>query len=460
MRTVSRTDALGWALVVVITATVTATSLWVSLEMYHQFETGWSWDLAFYNQWCWAITHGDGLLSVRPIAAYATEGPSVWKTNYLSPARYAILPLYYHWPSPVTLLVIYGLVRHESGSMLAGLLALPLVLLTPMVIPLALNDFRELQLGLPFALWAVDGVRGRSKPLTILGVLGLLACRQEFGLWVAMLALVPARRPEAIDRSLRWCAWLWFTGLGWLFVAFFGFLVSMAGWTVPRQYLKQFQGVGLSLFEILNAALAIFALGLGSWGVLGLVVPRMAILTLPWLWSLANGRFGMHQLATSEWHHVRYTVPFLAWGLVAGLIGWSRGWQWAAHTHRTRLWRGLLVASTVALMFPPFWFVQSKFQRVPRPIAAPDVEPTWCCIEQVQPGDAVLAHYDLTAPLSSRRLLYSYILDQNKPKGYPKNLPEPIRWVFIHPGNIIPQILIDQGFTPAYNGQTVQVFRR
>ncbi len=467
-----RTDLAGWVVALVLTVVVTAGSLWITLQRYHRFETGWSWDLAFYNQWCWAITHGDSILSVRPIAAYAVEGPSVWKTNYLSPARYALLPIYRLWPSPVTLLVIhgvvfwwvlpaaYGLVRHESGSALAGVLGLPLILLTPLVIPLALNDFRELQLGLPFAIWAVDGVRGRCKGLTILGVLGLLACRQEFAVWVAMLAFVPARAPEEITRRFRWCAWLWFVGLVWLIVAFFGFLVTVSGWSIPMQYLRQFQGSELALGEILTTAFWILILGLGSWVVLGLAVPRLVLLTLPWLWSLASGRYGMHLMADPAWHHVRYAVPFLASGLAASLIGYSKGWLWAAGFGRARSLRALLVLGSYVWMVPMFLVVQNQFRQIPWLVAAADVEPTWRAIAQVQPNDGVVAHYDLTAPLSSRRWLYSYILDQNKPAGYPHNLPATIQWVFIHPGDIQPDLLANQGFRVLHDGPTVQVYQR
>ena len=467
-----KADLVGWAAAVLLTITVTILSLSAARTRYHQFQTGWSWDLAFYNQWCWAITHGDGMLSVRPIAAYAVEGPSVWKTNYLSPVRYAILPIYKLWPDPLTLLMIhgvvfwwvlpasYGLVRHESGSALAAVLALPLILLTPLVIPLAMNDFRELQLGLPFAIWAVDGVRGRSKGLTLLGVLGLLACRQEFALWVAFLAFVPARDPEPINRRFQWCAWLWFGGLAWLMIAFFGFLVAVAGWTIPLQYLRQFQGSELALGEILNTGFWIMILGLGSWVVLGLSVPRLALLALPWLWSLASGRYGMHLMDAPAWHHVRYAVPFLAMALAASLIGYSQGWTWASRVGWPGRVRLLMVAGCYLFMLPAFLVVMNQFMRIPRVVDRADVEPTWQCMSQVQPGDGALAHYDLTAPLSSRRWLYSYILDQNKPKGYPANLPPNIQWVFIHPGDIQPEVLERQGFKRIHAGPTVQVYQR
>jgi uncharacterized membrane protein len=166
----------GWMAVVLLTAAMTTLSTYQSLRRYEDMRNGWSWDLAYYNQWYWALTQGDGVLSVRPIAAYATEGPSVWKMNYLSPLRFALVPIYRLFPDPRTLLVLqsivfwwvipaaYGLVRAESRSEATALSAAALVPLTPLFWPLVWNDFRELQLVAPFILWAIRSVRFDGPP--------------------------------------------------------------------------------------------------------------------------------------------------------------------------------------------------------------------------------------------------------------------------------------------------------
>ena len=65
-------------------------------------------------------------ITVRPVSAYAQEGPSVWKMNYLAPIRLALVPIYRLAPGPVVLLLIqnvmfwwvvpaaYTLVRSET----------------------------------------------------------------------------------------------------------------------------------------------------------------------------------------------------------------------------------------------------------------------------------------------------------------------------------------------------------
>src|SRR5437773_8933482 len=77
-----------------------------ALTRYHEFRSGWSWDLAYYNQWFWAVTHGEREVTVRPTSAYAQEGPSIWKMNYLSLIRLVLVPIYRIYPDPRTLLVI------------------------------------------------------------------------------------------------------------------------------------------------------------------------------------------------------------------------------------------------------------------------------------------------------------------------------------------------------------------
>ena len=181
-----------WLALVMLTAAMTTVSTYQSLRRYEELRSGWSWDLAYYNQWYWALTQGDGTLTVRPVSAYAQEGPSVWKMNYLAPIRFAMVPFYRLFPDPRTLIVLqnivfwwvipaaYGLVRSESRSPGVALSAAALVPLTPLFWPLVWNDFRELQLVAPFVLWAIRGVRERSARWAALGIAGMLACRQEF----------------------------------------------------------------------------------------------------------------------------------------------------------------------------------------------------------------------------------------------------------------------------------------
>ena len=302
---------LGWLVVVMLTATLTAVSTYQSLRRYEELRSGWSWDLAYYNQWFWALTQGDGTLSVRPVSAYAQEGPSIWKMNYLAPIRLAIVPFYAMFPDPRTLIVLqnvvfwwvipaaYSLVRSESRSRGVALSAALLVPMTPLFWPLVWNDFRELQLVAPFILWAIQGVRSRSVRLAAVGIVGMLACRQEFAVIVMTFALLPPRRPESLDVTLRWRRATVLVGLCWVLFGFFGYLRLMVGRGAPDAFIDQFLGPKASISETLRTSAEALILGMGGWAVLMCLAPRVAILAVPWIWSLCSGRWAIRFLVDS-----------------------------------------------------------------------------------------------------------------------------------------------------------------
>ena len=82
--------AAPWLLVLALAAALAGLSAFVAIERYREFRCGWSWDLAYYNQWFWALTKGDGVITVRPFGTWIQEGPSIWKMNYLAPVRLAV----------------------------------------------------------------------------------------------------------------------------------------------------------------------------------------------------------------------------------------------------------------------------------------------------------------------------------------------------------------------------------
>ena len=327
---------VSWLLVASLTAALTAVTTVQALRRYHELRAGWSWDLAYYNQWFWSLTQADGQLSVRPVASYAEEGPSVWKMNYLAPIRLALVPFYRIHPDPRTLLVIqnimfwwiipaaYTLARSESRSEAIAVSAAALVPFAPLLWPLVWNDFRELQLALPFVLWAVEGIRGRRVGLAAVGVLGMLACRQEFAVMVATFAFLPPREPEELTRTLKWRQALFSIGLAWLLFGFFGYLRFKVAPGAPNQFIDQFLGPRATVLQTLETSADLLIYGLGAWALFACLAPRVVILAVPWIWSLCNGRWSLRFLATEEWHHVRYTVLPVAMILAAGIIGYAR----------------------------------------------------------------------------------------------------------------------------------------
>ncbi len=442
-----------------------------ALTRYHEFRSGWSWDLAYYNQWFWSITRGDGLLSVRPVSAYALEGPSVWTMNYLAPIRFALIPIYSLWPDPRVLLTIqnvtfwliipaaFSLVRSEAGSECVGLSAALLVPLTPLVWPLVWNDFRELQLALPFVLWGIQGWRERNPRLASLGIAGMLACRQEYALVVASMSLLPARDPETPAARANWTAAALVVGFGWFLVAFLGYQWWRLGSHAPAAYLSQFAAPGTSTEHPVRDMIELVVVGFGSWTAFALFAPRIALLAVPWVWGLSSGRLTLQSLGTIDWHHVRYAAPATALVLAAGLVGFARLPSLLPRRVQTKPLLASLWTLSAVMLLAGSMTLTDRLGEVPRLISQVEADQLWFWIAQVKPNDAVLAAYEVTAPLSSRRWLFSYRLDENKPPGYPR-LSQDIAWAFIRPEEMRTKILRDQGFEEVGAGPIIHVYRR
>jgi hypothetical protein len=463
---------LAWLIVATLTALVTALTTYQSLSRYEEFRSGWSWDLAYYNQWFWALTHGLAEVTVTPLARYAREGPSIWKMNYLAPIRLPLAPVYWLYPDPRTLLVIqnvmfwwvvpaaYVLVRGESRSEAVAVSAALLVPLTPLFWPMVWNDFRELQLAAPFVLWAVHGIRGRSVGLAALGIAGMLLCRQEYAVMVATFAFLPARAPEDLSTTLRWRQVTLLVGLVWVLFGFFGYLKLMVGPGAPDRFLRQFADPKAALRVTLGTAFRTLLLGVGAWAILACLAPRIAILAVPWIWDICGGRWDMWMLETDRWSLVRYLMPVVSVVLAAGLVGYARVATWLLRRGpggRARLamvWLCAVVVCGVGLRD-----VTGRLARVPVLIDRSEAEQIWAAIRQIDSDEAVLADYLVSAPLSSRRWLYSQVLFPNRPVGYPE-LDSRFRWLFL-PNRYRPlKILLDQGFEVVYRGRYLTIAHR
>jgi hypothetical protein len=331
--------------------------------------------------------------------------------------------------------------------------------LTPLFWPLAWNDFRELQLVAPFVLWAVRGVRERSARWAALGIAGMLACRQEFAIAVGTFAILPARRPESLTVTLRWRRAMVLVGIGWIVFGFFGYLRFMVGRGAPDSFVDQFLGPNASAGETLRTASEALLLGTGCWAVLMCLAPRAAILALPWIWSLCSGRWAMRFLETPEWHHVRYAMPMVALVLAAGLIGYARLAAWLLPRRAGRAWLTLAWLASAAISGVGLRDVTRRVASVPAAIDRQEAEEIWAWVRQVAPDDAVIADYEVSAPLSSRRSLYSYILDVNLPSGFPRLGPE-FRWLFVRNDWRWLKPLLDQGFDVVHRGQYLTIARR
>ncbi len=460
-----------WALVWAVTLALTALSSAQSLDRYRDFRSGWPWDLAYNNQWFWALLDGSQTLSIQPINAWGNEGPSIWSRTHLDPIRLAVVPFYATWPGPETLLVAnnvilwwvvpsaFGLLLAESGSARLALAGAALVPMTPLLWPMLWNDFREMQLALPFVLWAIWGYRTRHRGLAIFGAIGMLASREEFGVMLATFALLPPREPEEIGVGYAWARWSAYVGVAWVALVFLGYEHLTVSWNAPELYLGHLGQPKPSAWLTARAAWSLVVIGAGPWALLALLAPRVAILALPWAWGLASGRWLLPEIGTFRWGSVRYAAPMVAVLVAAGLIGYANLARRAAPRRRGWIYPAaawIVAAAGFALADAD---IAARMRRIEWPISRAEAREAWRWIDQVGPDEAVVAAYEVSAPLSTRRVLLSNRLEPSIPKGYPRLDPR-FRWAFLRVDDLPARTLLDQGFEQVHRGEFLAIYRR
>jgi Zn-dependent membrane protease YugP len=465
--------ALAWLAIATLTTVLIVGNAREAIRRYRALDSGWSWDLAYYNQWFWSLTQGDGRITVRPVASYGQEDLSIWRSNYLAPIRLAIAPIYALRPGPETLLVVeavllwmvvpaaFVLARGESGSVILGLASACLVPLTPLLVPIAANDFRELQLGIPFVVLAVEGMRGRRRWLATAGITGMLACRQEYAVIVASLGLIPPRQPEDLGRTARWARATFYVGVAWWLI-FLLYVGIARGYGTVTGYLVQFAGEKLPLEAALPAAGEILLLGLGAWSAMLVGLPRMWLVVFPWAWCVARAGGTIGVVGTEQWSSVRYMAPLAGIGIAAGLVGLCHSARLIdLPGSRLVVIAGRLGTLAVAAMglVAARAAMQSQSAYAPPAISRAEADGLLAWIGRVGPSDGVLTDYPLAAPLSSRKTLKSYRMTLDQPWGFPHVGPD-YRWIFARPSDLAPDWLTAQGFEVVHRGETTWVFHR
>jgi hypothetical protein len=287
----------------------------------------------------------------------------------------------------------------------------------------------------------------------------MLACREEYGVMLATFALIAPKRDEDIGTTYAWARTAVFLGAAWVLFAFFGFEYLFVASNVPENYIAHFGGPKPGLAPTAAAALDFLVVGAGSWSLLALFAPREAMLVLPWLWGVSHGRWALGLLADWHWHHVRYATPIVMLLLAAGLIGYARVGTWAMKRRRgglilAAIWLaaalGLLAARRDAL---------NRMEQIEWPISRQEAREIWTWIDRVGPDEGVLASYEVSAPLSSRKSLYSNRLSISHPKDWPRLNPT-IRWVFLRNGDPLPADLSGPDFEKVHQGPFLRIYRR
>jgi hypothetical protein len=145
--------------------------------------------------------------------------------------------------------------------------------------------------------------------------------------------------------------------------------------------------------------------------------------------------------------------------VTAGVIGYARLGAWLSQ--RRGGWLLLVLIWFLAATAGGLGFMElhARMSRIPQPISTQEAEDIWFWIRRVGPEEGVLAAYEVTAPLSSRKRLFSYVLEQNKPRGFPQLGPE-LQWIFMRNMTLDPAVFRNQGFEVVYRGDFLTILQR
>jgi Predicted membrane protein (DUF2079) len=458
-----------------------ASSLW-SIHRYREFASGWAWDLAHVNQSFWALTQGLDRITVRPLNHYAREGPEPWRSVHLDPIRLVLLPVYWLWPRPETLLVghcfvfwlsVFGVARLARGSgkpagpqrLMPAIVAAIAWALTPASFLMAINDCRSLQLGVPFLLWAVAGYVERRVWLFAVSALAALCSRQEYAVAIAALAVLPFQHESLVSGKWVWRAVTlviglgWFAGYLWYLDQFFGPRSVLRYFTVPSQFARTGIGDDLAGFVETLGALALLT---GGWFLLMLLSPRYLLASLPLVYMIVQRNPTRLLPGDQEWHMIRYAAIPVAFWVAGGAVVWRRlsldRVAWWNTQRAARKWM-FAMAATITCVAPSIW-IQQRLAAIPALVPPEDRQRLRSIIDQISNEAGVWTDYPYAAMLSSRSHIYWYL---DPPVSQGPNAPIE-RWIFSplptlgSDREIFDQMLQSRGFE-VFRGRQVIVLR-
>lgn len=387
------------------------TGTW-SIVRLRNFESVWAWDLAHVNQSFWAVTHGVERITVRPFNHYAAEGPSPWQSVHFAVVRALLLPVYYLAPWPETLvlghcaifsLAVFSILR-LAGPGPQGWLLLLVWLTSPAAWAFAINDCRPFQMGFPFYLWAIAGLRENNRRLIFTGSLLAMLCRQEYGVAISLLSVLDATRAKLRDQGRRRLT-LAVVGLLWS-SAYIGYLYLVFDPEAARNFVSNpgyyGKASGLQLLHKTSAAWFHVALLAPIPFFLALRFPLHVVLATPFVYLTARV-FGADFLPGDfGWHHLRYVAVPVAL-LVAGAGSALRD-----PVIQRLIARRPCVALAIAVqLLLSAWFAY-RLESRPAYVTLEDRAPLRYAIAKIPPTARVWTDYPYAALLSGRAELYSY----------------------------------------------------
>ena len=269
------------------------------------FRTNWPFDLANYEQVFYNVIHGIPLITMQPCNLMGCEGPETLTSVQFSLIRVFFLPFYRLVPGIPTILFLhtfiiaagviaaYAIARRRlplDASPRLALLLSGLYVISPNVLCAFMNDFRPLNLSIPFFMLAIHYYGERDMRRFLPFCLAALTARQEIAAAIFFLPLADWRRLGGGVKSFLW-PWVALPVLlsvGW---------VLLYGTVIDEAYVRNFVGylldtlrgggesgpVGPSIVVTFYQVILGLAHHYGLYLVLALLSPAVLLMAFPYL---------------------------------------------------------------------------------------------------------------------------------------------------------------------------------
>jgi hypothetical protein len=324
---------------------------------YVSVRSTWGYDLGFYHNSAFNYAHGRWFHYVFTRAFFNDldhNGPSVFRATHFSPIHsFVLFQLYAVRPHIVTLFLLqsliigfgafplYQFVTQQTGQRRLGLLVAFSYLLHPAILQIAFNDFLPIQLGIPFALFALWFHATKRLIPFLLAALLMLACREEYLFLVAAFGLINLRYLPPGKERLRWVlvpvllASLWAGVASAYYLYFYGQICPCVTTASVIGGLRRRIGF------VIDRVLGFFRTTLLP-GVAGLLIPEAMIVALLFMartstrWP-AFPQYKLHQLSPA--------IAVVFWAFACAVV---RLWPRLAESRRRGAWaQGALLAAAL-----------------------------------------------------------------------------------------------------------------
>ncbi|GAB6102163.1 DUF2079 domain-containing protein [Thermococcus atlanticus] len=288
----------------------------LQLNIYHTFRSLGT-DLGIFTQAFWNTIHGNGIF-YNNIEWQLHHGVQTHFGVHNSPILFLLLPAYYLFPRPQTLLFLQTLVIGLSAyplyllarevlrrERMAVLMAL-LYLFNPALHGINLYDFHAVPFAMPFIFLTAYFMEKENLKAAFISVLLVLSVKEDAGLAVLSLGLFYLLKDGSIfSRSTcrKFCLFMISVSLIWILLSIKLVIphFAPAGYEYTGLYGKSCSGHAyqkILFFLLVNL----------SWGMLTFLRPKYYLLlaALPWAEMLASCRWEMFVIGT---HYPYMVVP-------------------------------------------------------------------------------------------------------------------------------------------------------